>query len=388
MSTPPKKQCKHCRQWLGSESFNADRRRTDGLAATCRSCINRRRRQGSSSPPKQKAVNLAQAARRGKLTAQQLPANLSSEQYQVLLWKTVQDFQSIKKTPQHTAQAKLLIQTGAVPEWPMVCEAAKGGHQDLVDLLLEQGAAGNIFVAAAVGDERAVSTLLKADQRLAQATTQQAITPLHYCASSALGKHDDERNQSFVRCATTLVAAGANVNATATFGGLADVTPMQCVCWSGGNAALFQILLDNKASLAGCLAFALGHFQRHGAGHYDLADKILTAGINIHKEGDAMLGRFAAHGDARAVEWLLRNGADPNFKTEQGWSPLHSAAERNTGTNVIKLLLEYGADQSAKNFDGHTPLDLARLNQKQHVVECLEQSQPATHKSNQGRSQQ
>ncbi|MDB4500504.1 ankyrin repeat domain-containing protein [bacterium] len=100
------------------------------------------------------------------------------------------------------------------------------------------------------------------------------------------------------------------------------------------------------------MIFALGHFQRHGDGHYDIAELLLGSGVDIHDEGDSVLARFAAHGDAKAVRWLLQHGANANVKMEEGRTPLHSAAERNTGVSVITLLLEHGADLNATTVDG------------------------------------
>ena len=65
------------------------------------------------------------------------------------------------------------------------------------------------------------------------------------------------------------------------------------------------------------------------------------------------------------------HGADPNFPSPEGWTPLHAAAERNTGTRVIKLLLRSGADPGARTADGWTALDLAERNGKKRVADYL-----------------
>lgn len=60
----------------------------------------------------------------------------------------------------------------------------------------------------------------------------------------------------------------------------------------------------------------------------------------------------------------VEHGANPNVKSNGGRTPIHLAAERNTGFQVIKLLLEYGVNLNVKTVDGHTPLCLAQLNAK------------------------
>lgn len=55
---------------------------------------------------------------------------------------------------------------------------------------------------------------------------------------------------------------------------------------------------------------------------------------------------------------LLRRGADPDVRDEEGNTVLHWAASRGHGW-VVDLLVRYGADLYAKNKRGRTPLDVA-----------------------------
>ena len=59
------------------------------------------------------------------------------------------------------------------------------------------------------------------------------------------------------------------------------------------------------------------------------------------------------------VRCLLRRGADPNLKhSSQKNYPLHAAAEAGN-PQVVSLLLHHGADPTALNGDGLTPLLVA-----------------------------
>ena len=51
----------------------------------------------------------------------------------------------------------------------------------------------------------------------------------------------------------------------------------------------------------------------------------------------------AFEGDAERVRELLKKGADPNVRDEDGDTPLHDAASVGH-VNVVRLLLEHGAD--------------------------------------------
>lgn len=60
------------------------------------------------------------------------------------------------------------------------------------------------------------------------------------------------------------------------------------------------------------------------------------------------------------IKLLINNGADANAKNYTDSSPLHFAvALKNKGTEIIKLLIEKGADVNAKNCYGDTPLHRA-----------------------------
>ena len=71
------------------------------------------------------------------------------------------------------------------------------------------------------------------------------------------------------------------------------------------------------------------------------------------------LNHQAGHGRMKGVATLLELGADPNPQDEEGNTPMHRLAQRGTGREFAKLLMEHGADLSIKNVKGETPLDLA-----------------------------
>ena len=67
----------------------------------------------------------------------------------------------------------------------------------------------------------------------------------------------------------------------------------------------------------------------------------------------------AAPTDPQLVRKLLDAGADPNAKSASGGTPLHTAAFTGDGA-ILDLLLARGADASIKNAQGKTAADIAR----------------------------
>ncbi len=62
------------------------------------------------------------------------------------------------------------------------------------------------------------------------------------------------------------------------------------------------------------------------------------------------------------VQAELANGADPNARDKNGWTPLHWAASSNQNPAEIEALLDAGAGPPAKTSNGETALDFIQEN--------------------------
>ena len=320
-------------------------------------------------------MNIREAAKRGRL--EEVRQGLQAEGALLpdrLLAVATQDFHSIRKTSDHVDLVRFLLSEGASAVSDNVYQVARSGHAVIVDMLLENMESVDLHSAAAAGRTRQVESILQSAPDVCDLRDDEGKTALHYCCASALAKTDEAASVRLRDVAERLIDAGCNVNAAATCGGLEDVTPLTHICWTGGDPELFELLLDCGAQATPrSLWAAVGHFQRHGDGHYALAERLLRLGLDInHNDGRTLLHAFAAHEDERGVRWLLEHGADVHARDSDNGTPLHSAAARNTGTKVLEQLLAAGADGGAENCNGQTPIDLARHKRRSKTVEFLE----------------
>ncbi|ORZ23480.1 hypothetical protein BCR42DRAFT_136711 [Absidia repens] len=95
--------------------------------------------------------------------------------------------------------------------------------------------------------------------------------------------------------------------------------------------------------------------------------------LNPHKKdtsGRTHLHRWAIRGDVNVVKVLLQAGADPNVTDHAGYTPLHESSLRDRG-DVVRLLLENGANVDAKGVDLDTALHDAVDNGHPKVVDIL-----------------
>jgi uncharacterized protein len=133
-----------------------------------------------------------------------------------------------------------------------------------------------------------------------------------------------------------------------------------------GRVDRIKQLLRDDPTLAS--AFAPDGFPAVGLaaffGHPDAVQTLLAAGADVHAAAKNSFKVQAIHAAVASknldiVGAVLEAGADPNAAQQQGFRPIHEAG--SSGSRALaELLLKFGADPTLKGDNGKNAIDLAR----------------------------
>ncbi len=280
-----------------------------------------------------------------------------------------------------TNVARALLAAGADPtatdgSWtPLYAAAHTGPYKRqpalaVADLVLAHGAPDDIFNASALGRMQRVAELLTSDPSLANSRDRIGCTPLFLAAWAG-----------YPVVVERLLQAGADPNVRSR----AEQTPLDTSIthiWEGEQITVARLLLQygaNPSFFAACVVGSSEHVKRYladdptlvnqpfdqdgtplevaaEAGHMKVGALLVQAGAEVDIFSAASLGRQAQ------VETLLRH--DPALLDAKrrlgGYRPLHCAAECGH-PEIVRRLIQRGADVNARNAWGFTPLHLAVL---------------------------
>jgi ankyrin repeat protein len=139
-----------------------------------------------------------------------------------------------------------------------------------------------------------------------------------------------------------------------------------------GNLGLVQLLLASGADPN--LQNRYGARPLFKSSNLDVAKTLVAAGADIHAT-DITSRNVLAHTrkNTEMFRFFLKRGVDPNLADYTGNTPLHHASSGNSESELVELLLQFGAATVEKaNLDGYTPVHIAMDQNNWEVVKILE----------------
>jgi len=140
----------------------------------------------------------------------------------------------------------------------------------------------------------------------------------------------------------------------------------------GGSEDVVKILLDNSVIGRRQMDNLLLGAARTGQAR--IADLLIGQGADVNcrdlQEHTPLLAA-ASEGHEEVVRILRRRGADVNAKSEGGWSALHGAVARGDADVAEMLIKQAGADVDAYDGRGIRPLHIAAKHGRVDLAELL-----------------
>lgn len=112
-------------------------------------------------------------------------------------------------------------------------------------------------------------------------------------------------------------------------------------------------------------------------GHRNMALRLIERGAEVDARSTNAMKNTALHAAAAGrkpelVKLLLEEGANPNATQEGGWTALHGAAQ-NGDRDIVETLVAHGANLKARAANNQSALDLALQKGREEIAGLLEQ---------------
>ncbi|XP_012689754.1 ankyrin repeat and SOCS box protein 5 isoform X2 [Clupea harengus] len=177
------------------------------------------------------------------------------------------------------------------------------------------------------------------------ALTIDHVSPLH---EACVGNH--------VACARALIDAGANVNVSTIDG----VTPLLNSCIMGSVACAESLLESGARPQSSALCQPSPLHEACARGHSKCVEALIAWGADVDMGlplSGTPLYTSCLSNHPLCARRLLDAGANVLLGTPMD-TPLHAAAQKDC-TEMVRLLLDFGADINIRNMEFKRPVDAA-----------------------------
>jgi len=185
--------------------------------------------------------------------------------------------------------------------------------------------------------------------------------------------------RNYAKFAKSLIQHGARVEAEARLSGLysfEDVTPLH-VASLFGSVEVVKLLIESGANVdamatPGPVNPLMLAIERNSS---SVAELLITSGCSVDMEVDSRMTPLhlcVVKDNLYLVNLLLDAGAPINAQSHHGIgdTALHGAADSGN-VEIIRTLLERGANPNIKTADGKYPLDLSRTKEVYELLQIV-----------------
>jgi len=264
--------------------------------------------------------------------------------------------------------------------------AASNGHLNIAELLIAKNADVNIVsktgttplhLACEVGNVDIVKLLLSHGPKI-DVVAQSGITPLELSidngnidivemllAHGAGESSDTSLNRACkggqIKVVELLLEKSACVDVIDKFGG----TPLYWACFYG-HKQVAELLLEKQANInvVGQKGSTVLHVTSD-KGHLSIVDLLLSKGMDVNglnnRSGNTPLHKASHSGHVEVAELLITKKADIDAISDNGSTPLHSAS-RQGYVDVAQLLIKKRANINITDKLNQTPRNTATAN--------------------------